>query len=72
MKGNIIKGAFAIKKNPLPWPRAICAGICSATPIIIGLLLGNFQYGLIAGIGGFAYLYVWNEPYPQRAKKIFL
>ncbi len=71
MKGNIIKGAFAIKKNPLPWPRAICAGICSATPIIIGLLLGNFQYGLIAGIGGFAYLYVWNEPYPQRAKKIF-
>lgn len=60
-----------IKKTPFPWERAICAGICSAVPVLIGLLFGNFQYGLIAGIGGFSYLYVWNEPYPQRAKKIF-
>ena len=51
MKGNIIKGAFAIKKNPLPWPRAICAGICSATPIIIGLLLGNFHRSIQRAIG---------------------
>jgi uncharacterized membrane protein YccC len=71
MNNNVIKGAFAVKKTPLPWERAICAGICSAVPVLIGLLLGNFQYGLIAGIGGFSYLYVWNEPYPQRAKKIF-
>ena len=66
-----LEGAFVIKKTPLPWTRGICAGICSAAPVIFGLLLGNFPYGLIAGIGGFAYLYVWNEPYPQRAKKIF-
>ncbi|TQR11676.1 FUSC family protein [Psychrobacillus soli] len=74
MKNNFfrgLKGAFAVKKAPFPWIRAICAGICSSTPIVIGLLLGNFQYGLLAGIGGFAYLYVWNEPFPQRAKKIF-
>ncbi len=71
MKKNIIKGAFTVKKTPFPWERAICAGICSAVPVLIGLLFGNFQYGLIAGIGGFSYLYVWNEPYPQRAKKIF-
>ena len=71
MKKNIIKGAFKVKKTPLPWERAICAGICSSVPVLIGLLFGHFQYGLIAGIGGFSYLYVWNEPYPQRAKKIF-
>ena len=71
MKKNIIKGAFKVKNTPLPWERAICAGICSSVPVLIGLLFGHFQYGLIAGIGGFSYLYVWNEPYPQRAKKIF-
>ncbi len=71
MKKNLIKGAFTIKTTPFPWERAICAGISSAVPVLIGLLFGSFQYGLIAGIGGFSYLYVWNEPYPQRAKKIF-
>ncbi|MFJ7970539.1 FUSC family protein [Psychrobacillus sp. NPDC096389] len=74
MKNNFFRGlkaAFAVKNTPFPWIRAICAGICSSTPVVIGLLLGNFQYGLLAGIGGFAYLYVWNEPFPQRAKKIF-
>lgn len=71
MKENMIKGAFTVKNTPLPWERAISAGICSAVPVLIGLLVGNFQFGLIAGIGGFSYLYVWNEPYPQRAKKIF-
>ncbi|OCA90429.1 hypothetical protein A8F94_00620 [Bacillus sp. FJAT-27225] len=69
---NIIKGALTIKKTPFPWERGISAGICSGVPVLIGILLGNFQYGLFAGIGGFSYLYVWNEPYPQRAKKIFL
>jgi uncharacterized membrane protein YccC len=66
-----LQGAFAVKKTPFPWARAICAGICASFPVLIGLLFGNFQYGLLAGIGGFSYLYVWNEPYPQRAKKIF-
>ena len=68
---TVLEDAFTIKKTPFPWERAICAGICSAVPVLIGLLFGNFQYGLIAGIGGFSYLYVWNEPYPERAKKIF-
>lgn len=65
-----IKQAFEIKKNPLPWTKAFCAGLCAALPSLIGLILGNFQYGLLAGIGGFTYLYVFNEPYAQRAKKL--
>ncbi|WP_034300256.1 FUSC family protein [Bacillus cihuensis] len=68
---TIIQQAFEIKKNPLPWTKAFCAGLCAALPSLIGLILGNFQYGLLAGIGGFTYLYVFNEPYAQRAKKLF-
>lgn len=63
--------AFQLKKNPLPWPRAITAGICSGIPVLIGLSAGNLQYGMLAGIGSFSYLYVSNIPYAQRAKKLF-
>lgn len=65
------KQAFEIKKNPFPWIKALSAGIAAALPVFIGLLLGNLAYGLLAGIGGFTYLYVFNQPYHQRAKKIF-
>lgn len=71
IKKDIISGAFTIKKSPYPWTRAISAGICASLPVSIGLLLGYFQYGLLAGIGAFAYLYVFNDPYPHRAKKVF-
>ena len=40
-------------------------------PGLIGLISGNLAYGLQAGIGGFTYLYVFNGPYAQRAKKLF-
>lgn len=63
--------AFQLKKNPLPWPKAITAGICSGIPVLIGLSAGNLQYGMLAGIGSFSYLYVANIPYAQRAKKLF-
>ncbi|MFU2016954.1 FUSC family protein [Peribacillus butanolivorans] len=66
------KQAFEIKKNPFPWIKALSAGIAAALPVFIGLLFGNFEYGLLAGIGGFSYLYVFNQPYEQRAKKIFI
>lgn len=67
----IFNQAFEIRKNPFPWPKAINAGICAATPALIGLLSGNLSYGMQAGIGGFTYLYVFNEPYAERAKKLF-
>ncbi|MFE3975891.1 MULTISPECIES: FUSC family protein [unclassified Peribacillus] len=65
------KQAFEIKKNPFPWIKALSAGIAAALPVFIGLLFGNLAYGLLAGIGGFTYLYVFNQPYHQRAIKIF-
>src|SRR5437870_2680862 len=66
-----IQQAFKVNKIPLPWNKAIRAGICSGLPPLIGLILGNLQYGLLAGLGGLTYLYVFNIPYAQRAKKIF-
>ncbi|GAB3046504.1 FUSC family protein [Virgibacillus ainsalahensis] len=66
-----IKQAFEVKKNPLPWIKAFSAGLCAAIPIFLGLLLGNFQYGLYGSIGSFTFLYMFNEPYALRAKKLF-
>ncbi|MDT3762159.1 FUSC family protein [Priestia filamentosa] len=65
------KQAFIIKKNPFPWIKALNAGLAAALPIVIGFSLGYLEYGLLASIGAFTYLYVFNQPYAQRAKRIF-
>jgi uncharacterized membrane protein YccC len=65
------KQSFEMKKNPFPWVKAFSAGLAAALPVFIGLLFGNLEYGLLAAIGGFTYLYVFDIPYVQRAKKIF-
>ena len=68
---SILKQALTVNRKPFPWVKAFCAGLAAALPVIIGLLFGNLEYGLIAGMGGFTYLYVFNIPYAQRAKKLF-
>ncbi|MFD1781721.1 FUSC family protein [Fredinandcohnia salidurans] len=68
---SMIKQALQVNKKPFPWLKAFSAGLAAALPVMIGLAVGNLQYGLIAGLGGFTYLYVFNIPYAQRAKKIF-
>jgi uncharacterized membrane protein YccC len=65
-----IKKAFTINKKPFPWNKAISAGICAGVPVIIALFLGEIQLGFLSALGSFSYLYVFNEPYAQRAKKI--
>lgn len=69
---KMIKQIFEIKKVPFPWMRSINASICAGFPMIVSLLIGRLDLGLIGGVGGFIYLYVVNEPYAQRAKKIFI
>lgn len=68
---NLIKPIYQINKKPLPWERAIKAAICAGTPVIVGLLLGQLRLGMLGGVGSFTYLYVFNEPYAFRLKKIF-
>ncbi|MEH7118126.1 FUSC family protein [Neobacillus vireti] len=67
----ILKQALKVNRKPFPWLKAFSAGLAASLPVIIGLLYGNLKYGLIAGLGGFTYLYVFNIPYAQRAKKLF-
>ncbi|ACL76979.1 conserved hypothetical protein [Ruminiclostridium cellulolyticum H10] len=68
----MIKQLFELRKGPTPWGKAFCAGLCAGLPVLIGILMGNFELGLLGGIGGFTYLYVFNETYVSRMKKIFL
>lgn len=68
---TIIKQAFKINKTPFPWQKAINAAICAGFPVIIGILVNQQHLGLLAGIGSFSYLYVSDQTYAQRAKKIF-
>lgn len=68
---SILKQAMSVNRKPFPWVKAFCAGVAAALPVIIGLLFDNFEYGLIAGMGGFTYLYAFNIPYAQNAKKLF-
>ena len=65
------KQAFIVNKNPFPWLKAFCAAISAALPVFIGLLFGSLEYGLLSGIGAFTFLYMFNQPYVQRAKKLF-
>jgi len=71
MYKTLIKQAFKLNKNPFPWEKAISAAICGGFPVLIGLLLNQVRFGLLGAIGGFTYLYVFNEPYAARVKKIF-
>ncbi|WP_234402385.1 FUSC family protein [Oceanobacillus damuensis] len=67
---SLFRQALKVNRKPFPWLKAFSAGLAAGLPIIIGLLFGNLEYGLIAGLGGFTYLYVFNIPYAQRARKL--
>ncbi|MHC0038327.1 FUSC family protein [Pseudoneobacillus sp. C159] len=68
---SILKQALKVNRKPFPWVKAFSAGLAASLPVMIGLLFGNLEYGLIAGLGGFTFLYVFDIPYAQRAKKLF-
>ncbi len=67
---SILMEAMIVNKKPFPWLKAVLAGIAAGLPVCIGLLLGNLQFGLIAGFGGFAFLYSFPMPYVRLAKKL--
>ncbi len=68
----ILKQLFEFRKGPTPWTKAFFAGLSASLPLLAGIIMGDFGMGLLGGIGGFTYLYVFNETYAVRAKKIFL
>lgn len=69
---KIIRQLFEFRKGPTPWSKVLAAGLCTGLPIFIGILKGQIELGLLSSIGGFTYLYVFNETYVTRMKKILL
>ncbi|MGD0031534.1 FUSC family protein [Paenibacillus illinoisensis] len=63
--------AFRIKPIPLNWFRGIGSAISVGIPSLIGFLIGEPALGILASVGGFTFLYVSNEPYSQRAVRLF-
>lgn len=62
---------FKMKKLPSPWQKSIGIAICTGLPMLLGLIFNQEQWSAIGGLGSFAYLYVTNETYYRRAKKMF-
>lgn len=68
---SLFRQAISVNKKPFPWLKAFLAGISAGLPILIfGIIFGKFEYGLIAGLGGFTFLYVFPLPYVQLVKKL--
>lgn len=65
-----VRDAFRIRPLPLQWFRGFGSAICAGLPVLIGVLMGHLDLGLCASMGGFAFLYVGNETYRQRAIKL--
>ncbi|MCM3203540.1 MULTISPECIES: FUSC family protein [Paenibacillus] len=63
--------AFRIKPIPLNWFKGIGSAISVGIPSLIGFLIGDPALGILASVGGFTFLYVSNEPYSQRAVRLF-
>ena len=65
---SIIREAMAVNNRSAPWERAIGAALSMTIPIFIGLFFNQLQLGLIAGLGGFTYLYAFRIPYALLSK----
>ncbi len=66
------KGAFHWNRGPrAPWGKAISASITIGIPFMIGALFNHMEWALLASMGGFTALYVHNETYAERARKLF-
>ncbi|WP_026962798.1 FUSC family protein [Alicyclobacillus herbarius] len=66
-----LRAAFHIRKSPYPWEKAVIAGLGVGVPFVVGALFGQMDKGLLASMGGFVALYIHDDPYPKRAKKLF-
>lgn len=67
---SIIHEAMAVNNRSVPWERAIGAALSMTIPIFVGLYLDQLQLGLIAGLGGFTYLYAFRIPYALLSKQL--
>lgn len=63
---------FHFQKIPVPWRRAIVAGLGLFTPVILGILIGHPLWGMMASTGGFTAIYATDGPPKVVAAKLCL
>lgn len=68
---TIFREAMAVNNRSAPWERTIGAALSMTIPIFIGLWFNQLQMGLMAGLGGFTYLYAFRLPYALLSKQLF-
>jgi uncharacterized membrane protein YccC len=62
-----IAGAFGFSEASLPWGKAIRAAVTSGIAFLLGVFSGHIALGDMAYLGGFVSLFVFGQPYRQRA-----
>ncbi|HLQ96033.1 MAG TPA: hypothetical protein VK108_06580 [Pseudogracilibacillus sp.] len=65
-----LKTIFKPKSAGYPWAKAIRIAVSMEGPLLAGAFMGQDSLGLIAAIGSLSNIYVNNEPYLQREKRI--
>jgi uncharacterized membrane protein YccC len=62
-----LRQLFSLRKVQRRWIFAVRAGVCMATPIAAGWVLGDVPAGLTASLGAFTSLYGGGRPYLHRS-----
>lgn len=56
-----------LQPTPIPWRRLWGTGLTTSLGLMIGAFLGHWEWGIWAFMGGFASLYVHDQPYRVRS-----
>ncbi|MDN3233177.1 FUSC family protein [Priestia megaterium] len=67
---HLFKGIFLLRKIPFPWRKALIAAFAAGSSLIIGILINHTVWGLYGVMGSLTALYIGNEPYAQRGKRL--
>lgn len=66
-----LKRSLTLKKSNRTWQLPLAASLSCAIPLILFTSFGHLDYGLIASLGGLAYLYLPEEGCASSLKRVF-
>lgn len=67
----LLRDALKVNRRHVGLGRWLGAGVAFLIPMLLSLLIfGDLQYGLLATLGSFTYLYAFPIPYVQQAKRL--
>ena len=57
---------LALQPSDRPWQMPLAAGLASGLPLLAGAAFGRLEHGLVASLGGLAFLYLPRTPLAHR------